>query len=319
MISLRDIVAGWNRFFFEPISPVPIAVFRIALGLVMITNYLLMFPDVDWWFYDRGTLPVETAKNVSGGIGVSLFRIWPAGNGWVWGFMGLSLGAAILFTLGLWTRVSSVLVFVTLVSLHHRNPVILNSGDSILRIATFFMMFAPSGAALSVDRWLRVRRGVESGPPKFQEPWAQRLIQCQIAFLYLHAFVWKAMGPMWLDGTAVYYTSRLVEFFRFPVPYVFEHLWTIKLWTWGTLVIEFALGVLIWIKELRYWVLLAGVMLHLGIDYSMNIPMFGPAMVATYITWVEADKMERAFAWMKGRLKPGSAAVPARPVAPVKK
>jgi predicted DCC family thiol-disulfide oxidoreductase YuxK len=60
-----------------------------------------------------------------------------------------------------------------------------------------------------------------------------------------------------MNGLAIYYSSRLIEFYRFPTPYIFEHLWTIKLMTWGTLVIEFALGALLWIKELRYWILLA--------------------------------------------------------------
>ena len=34
MISVKDIIRGWNRFFFEPESPRPIAVYRILLGLV---------------------------------------------------------------------------------------------------------------------------------------------------------------------------------------------------------------------------------------------------------------------------------------------
>jgi predicted DCC family thiol-disulfide oxidoreductase YuxK len=122
------------------------------------------------------------------------------------------------------------------------------------------------------------------------------LIAIQVALVYLYTFAWKALGPMWLSGIAVYYTSRLVEFWRFPVPYVFEHLATIKLWTWGTLLVEFALGVLVWVKELRYWVLLSGVLLHLGIDYSMNIPLFAPIMISSYLTFVDPEDLERFFA-----------------------
>jgi predicted DCC family thiol-disulfide oxidoreductase YuxK len=102
---------------------------------------------------------------------------------------------------------------------------------------------------------------------------------------------------MWLSGTAVYYTSRLQEFWRFPVPYIFEHMWTMKLWAWSTLLIEFSLGALVWIKELRYMVLVGGVLLHAGIDYSMNIPLFGFIMVSAYITFVEPADLQRA--WQK--------------------
>jgi predicted DCC family thiol-disulfide oxidoreductase YuxK len=163
------------------------------------------------------------------------------------------------------------------------------------------MMFSQAGAALSLDRLLRIARGKESGPPTPRAPWAMRLIQIQLAFVYIFAFVWKAMGTMWLSGTAVYYTSRLAEFWRFPVPYIFEHVWTIKIWSWMTLLIELALGTLVWIKELRYWVLLAGVMLHLGIDYSMNIPLFGFIMMSAYVTFIEPADLERAFAWVRTR------------------
>jgi hypothetical protein len=77
------------------------------------------------------------------------------------------------------------------------------------------------------------------------------------------------------------------------VPYVFEHMWTIKLWSWFTLVVELALGTLVWIKELRYPVLLAGILLHLGIDYSMNIPLFALVMISAYVTFVDPSDLER--------------------------
>jgi predicted DCC family thiol-disulfide oxidoreductase YuxK len=127
------------------------------------------------------------------------------------------------------------------------------------------------------------------------------LLQIQVAFLYFYAFVWKISGAMWLSGIAVYYTSRLAEFWRFPVPYVFEHIWTIKLWTWSTLLVELALGTLVWIKEFRYWVLLAGVLLHLGIDYTMNIPLFAYIMTGAYVTFVEPEHLQKAFEWFKAK------------------
>jgi predicted DCC family thiol-disulfide oxidoreductase YuxK len=299
VISIKDIVSAWNRFFFQPISPVPIATYRILLGLVLLANYILMIPDVTEWFTDQGTLSLATAKKLAGGQGLNIFRWLPNADWLVWAIFLISFLAVITMTLGLFTRTSSIIVYITLISFHHRNSLILNSGDTFLRIATFLMMFAPAGAALSLDRLLRIARGKESGPPEAKAPWVQRLLQCQLSFLYIYAFVWKAMGSMWLSGSAVYYTSRIAEFWRFPVPYVFEHVWTIKLWTWATLVVELALGTLIWIKELRYWVLLAGVLLHLGINYSMNIPLFGYVMMGVYVLFIEPEDLQRAFGWFK--------------------
>lgn len=304
MIALRAIRDGWNRFFFEPESPLPIAVYRILLGLLLVANHLLLLPDLETWFGENGMLSPKTAWNVPGGQGLNLFQWLGNSDAAVWTVYWLALLSAMALAAGLATRLSAILAFLTLVTLHHRNPVLLNSGDSFLRIAMFFVMFSHAGAALSVDRWFRVKRGKEHpGRIEPRAPWAMRLIQLQLAFLYFYAFVWKMMGSLWVQGTAVYYTSRLPEFWRFPLPYVFEHMWTIKIWTWATLVIEFSMGVLVWVRELRYWVLLAGVLLHLGIDYTMNIPLFGPTMIAAYITFVEPRRIQQALDWMKSRMR----------------
>ena len=301
MISLKDIIACWNRFFFEPESPLPIAVYRILLGLMILANHALLLPDVHDWFSDRGTLSFATAKRVSGGNGLNLFDFLPHTDAVVWLIFAFSCLTAVTLMIGLFTRTSAVILFLTLVTLHHRNPIVLNSGDTFLRIATFFVIFSQAGAAISVDRLIRIARGQESGPPAPRAPWAMRLIQIQLACLYVYAFVWKALGTMWLSGTAVYYTSRLAEFWRFPVPYVFEHVWSIKVWSWATLIVELALGTMVWIKELRYWVLLSGVLLHLGIEYSMNIPLFGFIMISTYVTFVEPQHLHRFFDWCKAK------------------
>lgn len=301
MISLKDIVRWWNRFFFEPESPTPIAIFRILFGAVVLANHAMLLPDVQAWFSDRGTLSFAVGKRLSGGAGWSLFAWLPHNDVWVWIIFLLSCVAAFTLMVGLFTRTSCVVLFLTLVTLHHRNPVILNSGDTVFRVAAFFLMFSQAGAAFSIDRLIRIARGKESGPPAAREPWAMRMIQLQLSFLYLYAFVWKAMGGMWLGGTAVYYTSRMAEFWRFPVPYVFEHMWTIKLWSWATLMVELALGTLVWVKELRYWVLLAGVLLHLGIEYSMNIQLFAFIMISAYVIFVEPRDLERVFAWMRAK------------------
>ncbi len=291
MISIRQILNAWNRFFFEPISPLPIAFYRILLGLLVLANQLLLLPDVMTWFSDRGSLSFAAARRVSGGAGLNLFNFLPHGDVMVWIMFLLSCISAISLAAGFFTRTSALVTFLLFVTLDHRNPLILNSGDTFLRIGTFFAMFSQAGRALSVDEWRRRKRGEKSEAA--YPPWAMRLIQVQLSFLYFYAFVWKVMGTMWMSGTAVYFTSRLIEFWRFPVPYVFEHLWTIKLWSWSTLLVEFALGMLIWIKELRYPVLIAGILLHIGIDYSMNIPLFGFIMVSAYVTFVDSADLAR--------------------------
>lgn len=123
----------------------------------------------------------------------------------------------------------------------------------------------------------------------------QRLIQVQLAIIYWSAFSAKLYGASWLDGSAVYYATHRL-FMRFPVPYLFDHLWTCCLLSWGTLLIEFSLCFLVWIKELRYLILLAGVILHLGLDWSLVLPQFEFVMLSCYWCFVDEKDLQK---WMQ--------------------
>ena len=56
--------------------------------------------------------------------------------------------------IGFQTRIAVPLAWLSIVSLHHRNPVSFNSGDSVQRLLVLLLCFTPSGTALSVDCWL---------------------------------------------------------------------------------------------------------------------------------------------------------------------
>src|SRR5688500_12013135 len=122
MISIRDIIRSWNRFFFEPESPLPIAVYRILFGVAVLVNHALLLPEIDDWFTERGILSFETARRMIGGAGYSLFEWLPHSDAWVWIIFLLSCLSAFTLTIGLFSRASSILLFATLVTLHHRNP-----------------------------------------------------------------------------------------------------------------------------------------------------------------------------------------------------
>jgi predicted DCC family thiol-disulfide oxidoreductase YuxK len=301
-MTTASIRAGWNRFFHEPTPATTLGFFRIFYGTLLLLYAALVSTDLLTWYGPRGVLPLGRSLQTPGGRSLNLFHYLPNTDATVQVFFAVLVVAAICVTIGLGTRVASVVAFVSLVSFHHRNALLLHSGDYFLRIVAFWMMFAASGRAFSVDRLIRLARAKETPQPQMVSPWPLRMIQLEVCFLYAGAFWWKARGELWMDGVAIYYSSRLVEFFRFPTPYVFEHLWTIKLMTWGTLVIEFALGFLLWVKDLRYWILLGGVFLHLGIDWTMNIPLFGWIMMAAYISWIAPQDLERFFAWARERV-----------------
>ena len=290
-MTLRELRKLWDQFFFAPQSPLPIALFRILYGICVSATLILLHSDWLNWYGVRSWVSLSAVRQVEPGIRLNLFTVMPQDDRWIAAFFWVFLAYAVLLTLGLWTRLSSVAVFLCLTSIHQRNLLILHGGDAFLRIVGFFLIFAPAGAALSLDRLIRVRRGLEGPEIKPRAPWAQRMIQIELSLLYLTSFWWKMKGHTWLDGTALYYVTHLHSIARFPLPRWIQSAAILRIGSWFTLALEFSLGVLIWFRRFRYPVLLLGLLFHLSIEYALNLPMFSWDILTVYILFVDPSDL----------------------------
>ena len=142
-MRLQTFRKAWEEFFFAPQSPTPIALFRILYGVCVSVTLLLLHSDWLDWYSAHGWVSRATMKAIEPGIRFNLFAILPQDDRWVGAFFYIFLGFAVLLTVGLWTRISSVVVFLGLASIQERNPFIMHGGDTFLRVAGFFLMFAP--------------------------------------------------------------------------------------------------------------------------------------------------------------------------------
>jgi len=303
-LASRSAVRSWNQFFFAPQPTTPIALYRIIYGLLIITDLVLLYGDWLAWYGTNGFVRMDTLVKLAPRRNLGIFFLIPQDDAWIQAFFWVFLLFAVFLTFGFLSRFSSVVVFLCLCSILRRNGYIIHAGDTLLRATGLFLMFAPTGAALSIDRLLRIWRGKEGLEKQLSWPWAQRMIQIQMSLMYFSTFAWKTIGPLWRDGTALYYTTRLLQFQRFPVPALEDGI-ILKLATWSALFIEFAVGVLVWVRKLRYWVLLLGVCLHLSIEYSMNIPLFQWVAMAGYVTFIDPADLTRAWAWVRRHVAGG--------------
>lgn len=297
---MRSFTAAWNRFFFAEQSPTPIALFRIAYGTSVIATLWLLHPDWLAWYGTHAWTSLPTMQALEPGRRLNLFKVIPQSDPWINGLFWVFLVSAIFLTVGFLTRINSALVFLCLTSIQQRNLFITHGGDTFLRLAGFFLIFAPAGAGLSVDRLIRIWRGKQGTFLRPRSPWAQRMIQIQLALLYFASFCWKVKGPAWLQGTALFYIYHLDGLKRFPVPAWLLHPTMLKLGSWSAIALEFSLGVLIWVKDLRYILLALGLLFHLLLEYSLNIPMFQWDVLSAYILFVDPADITRAWVWLRG-------------------
>jgi hypothetical protein len=299
-MMLQSVGKAWEKFFFAPQSPTPIALFRILYGVCVSVTLILLHSDWLDWYGVHGWVSRATMKTIEPGIRLNLFALLPQDDRWIEALFCIFLGFAVLLTIGLWTRISSIVVFLGLASIQQRNPFIAHGGDTFLRVAGFFLMFAPAGAALSLDRLIRAHGKEERVEAMPTAPWAQRMIQLELALVYVMSFWWKMKGHAWLNGSALYYATHLNEIQRFPLPGWTQNSVVLKLGSWSTLALEFSLGVLMWFRRLRYPLLLLGLLFHLSLEYAFNLPMFQWDVLAAYVLFIDPADLEHTWDRLRG-------------------
>jgi uncharacterized membrane protein YphA (DoxX/SURF4 family) len=290
MITLRAIVDAWNAFFHAQEPATTIALFRILFGSLLLANGLLFARDARLWVGPDGVLSDEQYRAVYGHSRLTLLRYLPASNASVALVVGAHLASAVCVTIGFATHWSAAVAFVTLASLQHRNPLIGYGADDVMRIMCFLLVFSRAGEVASVDRWWAERSGRAIAPGT---AWCTRLMQLQVSIVYLQAFLSKFAGASWLTGSAVYYAIEVPKYQRRRLPPFARNLFWSRLITWWTMAVEFALGPLIWVRELRLPVLIAGVTLHLGMEVFMNLHLFGSTMIVCLTLFLDPGEAER--------------------------
>jgi hypothetical protein len=307
----QDLFKSWSDFLFRPQSPVPVSIYRIFFGaLVLWYALVLINQDVLFWYGPHGVVSSYSIRRFWAYTDprFNLLLLFPNSDFGVMMFWYLYLAAALCLTMGLFTRYSALIVSLCLITMHNDQPYNINGGDAMLRLCSMCLIFADSGGALSLDRlikrYTRPTFGQESRP-KPSAPLGQRMIQIETAIAYWHTSLCKAAGPMWLDGTAAYYSVRLQDMskFAFTLPWLYNNVLFCKLLSWYTLVIEFAMWSLVWFKDLRYFILLGAIILHLGIDYSMSLPGFEWAFMATFINFVDPLDLSKCMDYIKTRVR----------------
>ena len=220
----------------------------------------------------------------------------------------------LLFTLGLFTRVTSVLVWLATVSYIHRTQQVLFGMDTMMNILLFYLMIGNSGAALSLDRLIARYRAVRANlrrsatldantraflaypPPSMSAGLALRLIQIHFCFIYAAAGFSKLKGASWWNGQAFwdvmvnpeftlmryhYYESAL----RWLMSVKFVYHFMTATAVWGTLFIEIASPFLLWTR-LRWLMIFLATAMHAVIGVLMGLNLFELLMIVMLLAFL---------------------------------
>jgi len=226
------------KWRFIELSPISLSFMRIGIALIILADLLLRIPDIQVFYTDMGALPSDELYQ----------RFW---KGWRLCFHTLSSDytfqivlfiiaaiAALFLLIGYHTRIATVISWLMIMSLHNRNPMILQGGDDLLRLTLFWNIFTPWGAYFSIDS---KRKNLSSDKvPLF----AGLAFMLQVSYVYGVSALEK--GPEWYSNfNALYYAYHLDQIAYAPALYLAQFPILLKTLTamvwWIELIIPFLL------------------------------------------------------------------------------
>lgn len=288
--------AGVRGFFHESVDVRIPAAIRIGYATLLLINILCWWPDLDRWFSEVGVLSLAASRQVIDTKCLTLFQLLPADATTLRIAYGVFVAQSIGLLLGWYSRVNAIGCYAWLVSFQHRNSLLFEGEDTLFRIIGFLLIFMPMNRAWSIDNG---RHNREQTDPTTVDGWSIRLLQFEMTMLYFSAGWCKWLGAPWREGTALYYVTRLDDYWgRFPLPdLITDTPWIVRGLTWSTLAIEFSIPVLVWFAPTRRYALGLAFVFHLACDYTMHLFLFHWIMLVGWVAFVRPED----FAWLKGK------------------
>lgn len=285
MTALDRLVRAWNQFWFAEGSTQSLGLLRIFYGITVVLKGTGLWGIKNFQSW-RIQLPRNRVAPISE-LGDQLYRDPMPGFSWIpaispdlWHTIeALALVAAVLWTVGLFTRISGICVWLYFIvpMLHSRFDYWHHSSN----FAFFLMLlvFLPVGDHYSLDRFIFRSRQ----PDRPRTMMSVRMVQVLLTWVYISTLCGK-FNAEWFDGTIMQIMQDR-GMFKGPIyPYIMSvvnaHILSIY-----TLAAQIGFFVLVFTRY-RRWALFFGANLHLGIDMLMNVTTFSYQMISLYICFI---------------------------------
>ena len=308
-----------------------LGVARAAIAGLLLVSALFHVGAVGEYFSDESMINDRFAKLAFPTRWSLFFEIRdPAAVRAIW---TAGVVALAMWTVGLFTRVSSILGLVVWISMYGRNPLLYAFPDQLALFMGVLLALTPAGRGFSLDaRWF----GWGGTVPV----WCRRLLQLQVAIMYTATGLEKTGATWHEDGTAIYYTLNNPYNRHFDAGPTFAALqpWLLRPMTFLVLVWEVSFGgffVYNWLRDaagrrfpaigqrrregrpgwpipdLRWLFLGFGAAMHIGIQIGVYVVFFSPLVIACYLSFLSTQDMRALIAWpgqLRARLRERRAA-----------
>lgn len=256
--------------------------FRIGLALILIADLVInKWPFALRFYSDQGVLPFESVLEMTQKNEDLWLREWTLMKYFesitaIKIFFSVTLCVYISLLIGFRSRLSSIVAFILLWSIHQKNWLVLSGPDEIIINLLFLSIFLPLGHRFGIEKSTRDKNQLLT-PSTFA-------IFFFVGMTYFFN-AWLKNGEIWQKGDALSYA-------------LMEHLWTKPQAAWllqyedlclflthSTKWIEYSIPVLIFFPWKNYWTRGLAIFFLLGLHWTififLDLGLF-PAIVPVY-------------------------------------
>ena len=261
-----------------------IKAFRVGLALLVLGDLCERSANIEAFYTDSGVLPRALLRLPS--LRFSIHALVGGSKGeWIL-FLFAAL-CALLFLLGIWSRVAATASWFLLASLDARNPFVLNEGDTLLKILLFWSIFLPLSQEVPQEAAKKEGRYCSAFS-------AAVLIQVSLAYVFTALL---KTDPSWrITGTAISAALRLEHLTTSVGRALLEWTMTLRAATHFVYYLEMLGPFLVFLpwnnRRVREVTIAAFIAMHLGIAVTMNVGLFPWVSIVGWIPFIPSETLD---------------------------
>lgn len=274
-------IERFDRFLGEQVSMRSLGIVRVLVGMVALMHLRPFVTDA---------LQGDTYQDHFHHAYVALYPDLPEVA--YTGLLIVGCLAAVGMSLGLWSRVTTSATFGVVAYNLFLSTTHMHNNRAYLVIVLALLAAAPCGRALSVDSWLRRRRGQATGD-QTSAAWPLWLLRFECAAVYGASGFSKLIDPDWFGGTvtwgrmvaqeAALRSSALPAFVADLLLERSFHTFAAKLIVGTELFIAGGL----WWRRTRRLAIAVAIVFHVSIQLTAHVQVFSYLALAVLFVWAD--------------------------------
>lgn len=291
---------GWNRFWYTPSHPLPLGIIRICAALIALASLISYTPDLDRLLSANGMMPVQLVVDLQTALKEDGTQVLP----WRWSYLdGLSgqelhiahtcgMAVMVVLALGFLTRISSVLALVVFLAYLHRVPQVTMYHERVLPFVLFYLALGPSGATLSLDRWIAHRRKAPLPQPTWTATVPLRMMQIHLAVISFMMVIGKLSNDAsWWSGMALWWLAIVPDGPLLNITWLNNnHRFILNFWSHAIVFFELAFPFLVWNRYARPLMVVLGLLVWTSVMIASGQVLFISSLMTALLSFVSGEQ-----------------------------